>query len=85
MLRGNLNDLVAFLTSVKNAVLRRPLRSWAPRNPRSVTRRPDPLHRAQRYAASRGSCPAGPVRHLAGRFGERERDDAVRPNQTLAF
>ena len=39
-----------------------------------AVRGPDPLHRAQRHASGHRHCPAGPVRRLAGRLGERQRD-----------
>jgi hypothetical protein len=40
-------------------------------------RRPDPLHRAQRYAAGRRHRPAGPMGRLAGRIAKRQRDDTL--------
>jgi hypothetical protein len=40
-------------------------------------RRPDPLHRAQGYAGRGGHRPAGPVRRLAGRIGERQLDHPI--------
>ena len=42
-----------------------------------AVRRPDALHRAQRYAARRRHRPAGPVRRRAGRIAERQRDHPI--------